>query len=179
MVWYSWKENIPIPICPLQLLPWCPLQYLPDPCVEPVQVTGGFLLALQSIQESSGVRAGKRVRPVPGERGIRAGMPLLAGVSWACRTELHPTTLPFWTFPFLLISICSWLWFLDVSFSALTWFASLGYSWFGLPRTLLNAHFTCVTCGEDGRRDRIFPRLRCVLSWWVTTGFMLLPSIPP
>lgn len=89
VVWYSWKESISIPVCTLLLPPWYPLWHLPDLSV---QVTGGFLLTLQSIQ---GIRAGERVRPVLGERDRTAGMSLLAEVSWACRAELHPTALPF------------------------------------------------------------------------------------
>lgn len=51
MWWFSTPgKSISIPICTFLLLPLHCLWHWSGPFVEPVQVTGGFLLTLQSIQ---------------------------------------------------------------------------------------------------------------------------------
>ena len=102
------------------------------------------------------------MRPVPGKRDPGAGLPLVGSrelpYSWV-GTELCPTTLAVWTFSVFFSHRFAPCFDFFVSFAALIWFASLGYSWFDLPRTLLKAHFCHVTCGEDERRDIIFTEL--------------------
>lgn len=182
VVQYSWKESIPIPICTLLLLPSYCLWHLSGPLLSQFRLLEGFSCHYKASREPWSESRGKgetcaweegcKSRAAP--FGSKWAAVHLALWNWVVSHNSSILDLP--CFP-PSTPICSLLWFLAVSFAALNCFASLGYLWFGLPRTLLKVRFCHVTCGEDERRDIIFTKLRCVLSWWVKTDFMLLPSV--